>query len=112
MNEKKISPVHPGETLLKEFLEPMGISTGQIAEYVNVPEMLIKEITEGKKPVTADTALRLGRYFGISPRFWMGMQAHYDLAVAEDEMEKHPEQEIRTCQRMSVLPILSLSNQL
>ncbi len=92
MTGKKIPPVHPGETLLEEFLKPMGISLSQIAGATNIPETAVREITEGKKSVTAETALRLGKYFGMSPHFWMGLQNHYDLAVAEDRFEHGYEQ--------------------
>ncbi|QTA78164.1 Toxin-antitoxin system, antitoxin component [Desulfonema limicola] len=94
MNEEKIPPIHPGETLLGEFLEPMGISRARIAKSLSVPESVITDIIQGKKSVTADIALRLGRYFRMSPQFWMGLQNHYDLAIAEDELENRLEQEV------------------
>ncbi|MEE4355889.1 MAG: HigA family addiction module antitoxin [Desulfococcaceae bacterium] len=94
MTEEKIPPIHPGETLLGEFLDPMGISRTRIAKSLSVPESLINDIAQCKKSVTADIALRLGRYFGMSPQFWMGLQNHYDLAIAEDELENRLEQEV------------------
>ncbi len=94
MTEEKIPPIHPGETLWGEFLEPMGISLSQTAKSLSVQESLINDIVQCKKSVTADIALRLGRYFGMSPQFWMGLQNHYDLAIAEDELENRFEQEV------------------
>ena len=94
MNEMKtvstlISPIHPGEILSEDFLEVMGISQNRLAKDIHVPEMLIKKIVRGKKPISDDIALRLGRYFGMSPEFWTGLQIHYDLAVAEDEFDQN-----------------------
>jgi antitoxin HigA-1 len=86
MNQKgKLAPVHPGEVLLEEFLEPMGLSQNQLALALRVPARRINEIVQGKRRVTADTALRLARYFTMSPQFWLGLQMDYDLDVAEDE---------------------------
>ncbi len=86
MNEDKLKPIHPGEVLLEEFLKPMNLSQNQLALAVRVPARRINEIIHGKRRVTADTALRLARYFGMSPRFWLGLQMDYDLDVAEDEL--------------------------
>lgn len=87
---KKIKPIHPGEILLEEFLEPMEISQYRLAKDVLVPAHRIYEIVHGKRSITADTALRLGKYFKISPEFWLNLQSHYDLAVfsesANDEL--------------------------
>lgn len=94
MTENKISPIHPGETLWEEFLKPMGISKGRLSKSINVSEELISDIIEGKFSITAAVALRLGRYFGMSPQFWLGLQNHYDLAIAEDELEGQIEQEV------------------
>ncbi|MDM8538054.1 HigA family addiction module antitoxin [Desulfobacterales bacterium HSG17] len=94
MAEKKISPIHPGETLFEEFLKPMEISKRQLSESINVTENLIGDIIKGKISITATIALRLGRYFGMSPQFWLGLQNHYDLAIAEDEFEGQIEQEV------------------
>jgi antitoxin HigA-1 len=86
MNQKgKLAPVHPGEVLLEEFLEPMGLSQNQLALALRVPARRINEIVQGKRRVTADTALRLARYFTMSPQFWLGLQMDYDLDAAEDE---------------------------
>jgi addiction module HigA family antidote len=79
-------PVHPGEILLTEFLEPLGVSQYQLAKAVDVPARRINEIVHGQRRITADTALRLARYFGTSERFWMNLQARYDLEVEKDRL--------------------------
>lgn len=84
--DNKLPPVHPGEILLEEFLKPMGISQNRLALEVRVPARRINEIVLGKRRITADTALRLARYFGTSARFWLGLQMDYDLDVAADEL--------------------------
>ena len=84
MDNEKLKPVHPGEILLEEFLKPMNLSQNQMALALRVPARRINEIVHGKRRITADTALRLARYFGMSPRFWLGLQMGYDLDVAED----------------------------
>jgi addiction module HigA family antidote len=82
----KLAPVHPGEVLLEDFLEPMGLSQYRLAKDVSVPPRRINEIVHGKRAVTADTALRLGRYFGTTARFWLNLQAQYDLDTEEDRL--------------------------
>lgn len=94
MNENKLMPVHPGEILLEEFLKPMNLSQNQIALALRVPARRINEIVHGKRRVTADTALRLARYFNMSPRFWLGLQMDYDLDVANDEVGDRLNQEV------------------
>ncbi len=94
MNEDKLMPVHPGEVLLEEFLKPMNLSQNQMALALRVPARRINEIVHGKRRVTADTALRLGRYFDMSPRFWLGLQMDYDLDVANDETGDRLNQEV------------------
>jgi addiction module HigA family antidote len=84
MKTRKLPPIHPGEILLEEFLEPMGISQYRLAKSLSVPARRINEIVLGKRAITADTAIRLARYFGTSPQFWMNLQGRYDLDVAED----------------------------
>jgi len=84
MPRKKLAPVHPGEILLEEFLKPMGVSQYRIATAIGVPPRRINEIVHGKRAITADTALRLSRYFGTSEPFWMNLQAHYDIEVQKD----------------------------
>jgi len=83
---KKMKPIHPGEVLLEEFLTPMGISQYRLAKDTSVPARRINEIVHGARSVTADTALRLGRYFGTSAQFWLNLQTHFDLEVQEDKI--------------------------
>jgi len=94
MASKKLAPVHPGEILLKEFLDPMGISQYRLAKDISVPPRRINEIVHGSRSITADTALRLARYFGISERFWLNLQARYDLAVEKDRLGKRLDREV------------------
>jgi len=82
----KLSPVHPGEVLLEEFLKPMGISQYRLAKDTSVPPRRINEIVHGARAISADTALRLARYFGTSERFWLNLQAQYDLDVQRDRL--------------------------
>ena len=91
----KLLPVHPGEVLLEEFIKPMNLSQNRIAIDIGVDARRINEIVLGKRSVTADTALRLARYFGNSPQFWLGLQNQYDLDVAEDQLGKRLEREVR-----------------
>ncbi|WP_211345962.1 HigA family addiction module antitoxin [Propioniferax innocua] len=77
-------PVHPGEILMEEFLEPMGITQNRLAVSIDVPPRRINEIVHGMRRITADTALRLGRFFGMSAQFWINLQSHYDLEVERD----------------------------
>jgi addiction module HigA family antidote len=93
--EGKLAPVHPGEVLLKEFLKPLGLSQNRLAIEIGVDARRINEIVLRKRAITADTALRLARYFNTSPQFWMGLQSQYDLDLAEDELEGRLEREVR-----------------
>jgi len=86
MAKKKIDPIHPGEILLKEFLEPMKLSQTRLAKDINVPPRRINEIVLGKRRITADTALRLSQYFKMSAEFWLGLQMDYDLDVESDRV--------------------------
>ena len=95
MTTKKLAPVHPGEVLLEEFLKPLGLSQNRLALNIGVPPRRINEIVLGKRRVTADTALRLARYFGTTPQFWLGLQADFDLDVAADELGGRLDYEIR-----------------
>lgn len=88
-------PIHPGEVLLEEFLEPMGISQYRLAKDVGVPVRRINEIVLAKRRVTADTALRLSRYFGLSERFWMNLQSRYDLEIEKDPLAGRLEREVK-----------------
>jgi antitoxin HigA-1 len=90
----RLQPVHPGEVLLEEFLKPMGLSQNQLALAIRVPARRINEIVHGKRRVTADTALRLARYFGVSAEFWLGLQMDYDLDVATEEIGDRIEREV------------------
>lgn len=90
----KLPPVHPGEVLAEEFLGPLGLSQNKAALAMRVPARRINEIVKGKRAVTADTALRLARYFGTTPDFWVNLQAHYDLEVAQDEVGARIEREV------------------
>lgn len=91
---EKLNPIHPGEVLIEEFLKPMALSQNQLALAIRVPARRINEIVQGKRRVTADTALRLARYFQMSPQFWLGLQMDYDLDVAEDELGERLDQEV------------------
>jgi addiction module HigA family antidote len=95
MKKDRIPPVHPGEILLEEFLEPMGISQNRLALDMRVPPRRINEIVHGKRRITADTALRLGRYFGMSVQFWLGLQMDYDLDMEQDRLGARLIQEVR-----------------
>lgn len=93
-NSSKLSAVHPGEVLSEEFLKPMGISQYRLAKDTNVPPRRINEIVLKKRSVTADTALRLGRYFGTSEQFWLNLQSEYDLDVTRDRLGGRIEAEV------------------
>jgi antitoxin HigA-1 len=86
MSQHKMAPVHPGEVLQEEFLTPLGLSQHRLALDLGVDPRRINEIVAGRRSVTANTALRLARYFGTSPEFWLGLQSQYDLDVEEDEL--------------------------
>lgn len=93
MNEK-LEPIHPGEVLLEEFLKPMELSQNRLALDIRVPARRINEIVHGKRRITADTALRLSRYFGTSPQFWLGLQMDYDLDIASDALAGKLDKEV------------------
>ena len=95
MATKRIMPIHPGEILLEEFLEPLGISQYRLAKDISVPARRINEIVHGKRSITADTALRLSRYFSLSDRFWLNLQARYDLELEKDKLEGRIEAEVK-----------------
>lgn len=92
---KKIAPIHPGAILSEEFLGPMGISQYRVAKDIGVPARRINEIVHGKRAISADTALRLSRYFGLSERFWMNLQAWYDLETEKDKLGSRLNKEVR-----------------
>ena len=95
MKKKTLHPVHPGEVLLEEFLNPMGLSQNKVAVSIGVPARRINEIVLEKRKITADTALRLGRFFGMSSEFWLGLQSQYDLDVASDALGDRLEKEVK-----------------
>lgn len=99
---KKIKPIHPGEILIEEFLKPLGISQYRLAKDINVPAIRISEIIHGKRSISANTALRLSKYFSNSPEFWLNLQGHYDLEVEADKLDHKLEIEIK------VFPVNSL----
>lgn len=94
MTNKNLPPIHPGEILLEEFLKPMGISQYRLAKDISVSPRRINEIVHGKRAITADTALRLGRFFGMSPQFWLNLQNRYDLEVTEDMLVGRIDKEV------------------
>jgi addiction module HigA family antidote len=95
MKNNKLPPIHPGEILMEEFLKPMGISQYRLAKDISVPPRRINEIVHGKRSISADTALRLGRFFGISPQFWLNLQTRFDLEIAEDVLADRLEKEVQ-----------------
>ena len=97
MKKKRMAPVHPGEILLEQFLKPLAMSQSKLAIEISVPPRRINEIVKGRRRVTADTAMRLARFFRMTPEYWMGLQADYDLDVARDELEERIESEVRPC---------------
>ena len=99
MSNGRVAPVHPGEVLLEEFLKPLGISQYRLAKEIGVPPRRINEIVHGKRAVTADTALRLSRYFATSDRFWLNLQAQYDLEVEKDRLGDRLDREVRVLAR-------------
>ena len=94
MKNKKLPPIHPGEILIEEFLKPMGISQYRLAKDISVPPRRINEIVHGKRSITADTALRLGRFFEILPQFWLNNQNRFDLEVIEDRLADRLDKEV------------------
>ena len=99
MAQRKLPPLHPGEILEKDFLEPLGISQYRLAKETSVPPRRINEIVRGSRAVTAGTALRLARYFGTSERFWLNLQTRYDLEVEKDRLGARLEREVKVMAR-------------
>jgi len=95
MGMKKFAPIHPGEILMEEFLKPLGISQYKLSKDINVPPRRINEIVHGNRSVTADTALRLSRYFNLSERLWLNLQARYDLEVEKEKLHGRIESEVK-----------------
>ena len=99
MTAKTMEPVHPGEILSEEFLKPLNVSQYRLAKDINVPARRINEIVHGKRSVSADTALRLSRYFGLSERFWLNLQSRYDLETEKDRLKGRIEEEVKILER-------------
>lgn len=95
MGKRDIPPIHPGEILLEEFLKPMEISQYRLAKDISVDPRRVNEIVHGQRSISADTALRFGRYFGTSPQFWLNLQSHYDLEVLDMEIGDRIENEVK-----------------
>ena len=95
INNKKIEPIHPGVILKEEFLDAMNISQYRLAKDISVPPRRINEIVHGKRAISVDTALRLGRYFKMSPKFWLNLQSHYDLEVQSDKLGDKLDSEVK-----------------
>lgn len=104
MSRQSLPPIHPGEVLLEEFLKPLGISQYQLAKDISVPARRINEIVHGKRAISADTALRLARYFSLSERFWLNLQARYDLEVEKDRLSQRLEAEVKVHAAVSNAP--------
>lgn len=100
MYNKKIEPIHPGKILQEEFLDAMEISQYRLAKDIHVPPRRINEIVHGKRAISADTALRLGRYFNISPKFWLNLQSHYDLEIQSDKLGNVLQSEVKVCSKV------------
>ncbi len=94
MSKSKLAPIHPGEILMEEFLKPMEISQYRLAKDINVPARRINEIVQGKRSITPDTALRLSMYFGLSERFWVNLQARFDLETEKDKLKDRLNKEV------------------
>ncbi len=101
MSNKLLPSIHPGEILLEDFLKPMGVSQYRLAKATSVPARRINEIVHGKRAITADTALRLSRFFGISDRFWMNLQTRYDLEIEKDRLGSRLEEEVESLKEAS-----------
>jgi len=95
MVKRDFPPIHPGEILLAEFLEPLGVSQYRLAKDIGVTPRRINEIVHGRRAITADTALRLGRYFNMEAQFWLNLQSHYDMEAALEVLEGRLEKEVR-----------------
>ena len=95
MKDKLLANITPGEVLEEDFLKPMGLSQYRLAKDISVPARRINEIVNGERAITADTALRLGRYFGMSPQFWLNLQSHYDLEQEQEHLSGRLEKEVK-----------------
>jgi addiction module HigA family antidote len=104
--DDRLPPVHPGEVLFEDFMKPIGLSQYRVAKDIGVSAMRISQIIKGKRSVTADTAMRLARYFGTSPDVWLRLQARYDLEVAQLEYGNRIEQEVKVLDQSQYPPIV------
>lgn len=95
MKDKKLPPIHPGKILLKEFLEPLELSQYRLAQDIGVPRRRINEIIHGIRGISADTSLRLARFFGLSDRFWLNLQTRYDVEVEKDRLADRLDHEVK-----------------
>lgn len=102
MKNAQLPPIHPGEILMEEFLKPMGISQYRLAKDTNVSPRRINEIVHGQRSITADTALRLGRFFGMSPQFWLNLQNRYDLDLTEDLLNGRLDEEVHSLEAQAI----------
>lgn len=99
MTKRDFAPIHPGEILLTEFLAPMGVTQYRLAKDIGVTARRINEIVHGRRAITADTALRLGRFFNMEPQFWLNLQTHYDMEVALEALQGRLDTEVRPFSR-------------
>lgn len=97
--KRDFAPIHPGEILVTEFLEPMGITQYRLAKDISVTPRRINEIAHGRRAITADTALRLGRFFGMEAEFWLNLQSHYDMEIAQEALRAQLEKEVQPFKR-------------
>jgi addiction module HigA family antidote len=100
--EERLPPVHPGEVLLEDFMKPLGLSRYRVAKDIGVPTLRISQIVRGQRSITADTALRLARYFGTSAAVWLRLQARYDLEIAEMQLAERIEREVKELPRQAM----------
>lgn len=101
MSRRKNHPIHPGEILLEEFLNPLGVTQYRLAKQISVPARRINEIVRGMRAVSADTALRLARFFGTTERFWLNLQARYDLEIEKDRLGTRLDREVKVLAKLS-----------
>jgi addiction module HigA family antidote len=108
MKTKKLPPVHPGEILFHDFMEPLGLSQSALAQAIGVTPMRVSQIVRGNRAITVDTALRLSRYFGTRPGWWLDLQTYYDLEAAADDLEVRIARAIKPCKlRPAAEPVLA-----
>ncbi|MBT06480.1 MAG: addiction module antidote protein, HigA family [Rhodospirillaceae bacterium] len=110
MVQDKMPPIHPGEILLEEFLQPLSLSQYRLAKDISVPPRRINEIVHGKRAITADTALRLARYFDTTDRFWINLQTRYDLEVEKDRLGEKLEEEVQVLDRSAYVNEPAIAN--